>query len=147
VVPVSSPCIIVHWCHASILKCCTQIACHPAHTLGASILKFNFNARDDEDLSFHKGELLNIIEKHEPEWWRAQSQETLQIGVVPVSVLIAPLSLFYAAPSRDCACARTKEWELDRLSPHQLYTGDGHVLSNVTFDTPNRGCVRGCVSP
>eukprot|EP00040_Diaphanoeca_grandis_P009292 m.48324 g.48324 ORF g.48324 m.48324 type:complete len:558 (+) comp20708_c0_seq1:201-1874(+) len=49
--------------------------------------KHNFNGRDPEDLSFHKGELLNVIEKHEPEWWKAQSQETLQIGVVPANYL------------------------------------------------------------
>ena len=47
--------------------------------------QYNFTARDDEDLSFHKGELLNIIEKHEPEWWRAQSQSTLEIGVIPAN--------------------------------------------------------------
>lgn len=58
-----------------------------------SLLQFNFNGRDSEDLSFHKGELLNIIEKHEPEWWRAQSQETLQIGVVPVCDVSHALSM------------------------------------------------------
>jgi hypothetical protein len=29
---------------------------------------YNFNARDPEDLSFRKGDMLNILEKHEPEW-------------------------------------------------------------------------------
>jgi len=46
---------------------------------------YNFNARDPEDLSFRKGEMLNILEKHEPEWWKAQSQLTLQIGCIPAN--------------------------------------------------------------
>jgi hypothetical protein len=46
---------------------------------------YPFAARDPEDLSFNKGELLNIIEKHEDQWWRAQSQATLQIGTIPVN--------------------------------------------------------------
>lgn len=45
--------------------------------------KYNFNARDSEDLAFRKSEELNIIEKHEPEWWKAQHPETLEIGCIP----------------------------------------------------------------
>lgn len=45
--------------------------------------KHNFNGRDPEDLSFRKGEMLNVVEKHEPQWWKAQSQDTLQVGVIP----------------------------------------------------------------
>jgi len=48
---------------------------------------FNFNARDSEDLTFRKGDILNIIKQHEPQWWRAQSQKTLQIGCVPINYL------------------------------------------------------------
>lgn len=53
------------------------------HFLVTVVAKHNFNGRDPEDLSFHKGELLNVVEKHEPQWWKAQSQETLMVGVVP----------------------------------------------------------------
>jgi len=45
--------------------------------------KYNFNARDAEDLSFRKMDLLNVIEKHETEWWKAQHQRTLELGVIP----------------------------------------------------------------
>lgn len=48
---------------------------------------YNFNANDPEDLSFRKGELLNILEMHEEQWWKAQSQTSLQIGVVPANYL------------------------------------------------------------
>lgn len=44
---------------------------------------FNFTAKDPEDLSFKKGDRLNVLEKHEEQWWKAQSQLTLQIGCIP----------------------------------------------------------------
>lgn len=53
------------------------------HFLVTVRAKHNFNGRDPEDLSFRKGEMLNVVEKHEPQWWKAQSQDTLQIGVIP----------------------------------------------------------------
>lgn len=53
------------------------------HYLETVRCKFNFNARDAEDLSFRKMDLLNIIEKHEAEWWKAQHQRSLEIGVIP----------------------------------------------------------------
>lgn len=47
--------------------------------------KYNKNAQDPEDLAFRKGDLLNIYEKHEADWWKAQSASTLDIGVIPVN--------------------------------------------------------------
>lgn len=58
---------------------------------------YNFNAKDPEDLSFRKGEMLNILEKHEKEWWRAQSQWTLQIGCIPANY-VEPIIKQPAAP-------------------------------------------------
>jgi hypothetical protein len=48
---------------------------------------YNFVARDTEDLSFRKGDVLHILDMHEEQWWRAQSISSLQIGVVPVNYL------------------------------------------------------------
>ena len=39
--------------------------------------------QDAEDLSFRKGDLLNVIVKHEEQWWKAQHQKDLNIGVIP----------------------------------------------------------------
>lgn len=49
--------------------------------------KFNFHAKDAEDLTFRKGDLLNVLSQHEPQWWRVQSQKTLQIGCVPINYI------------------------------------------------------------
>eukprot|EP00730_Choanoeca_flexa_P012818 TRINITY_DN4649_c0_g1_i2.p1 TRINITY_DN4649_c0_g1~~TRINITY_DN4649_c0_g1_i2.p1 ORF type:complete len:369 (+),score=96.65 TRINITY_DN4649_c0_g1_i2:127-1233(+) len=48
---------------------------------------FNFNARDPEDLSFRKGEVLRVLVRVETEWWRAQSTQTRQVGLVPANYL------------------------------------------------------------
>eukprot|EP00729_Bicosta_minor_P008550 gene8550-29861_t len=49
--------------------------------------KYNKNAQDPEDLAFRKGDLLNVYEKHEKDWWKAQSSTTLDIGVIPVNYI------------------------------------------------------------
>jgi len=49
--------------------------------------KYNKNAQDPEDLAFRKGDLLNVYEKHEKDWWKAQSASTLDIGVIPVNYI------------------------------------------------------------
>jgi len=54
-----------------------------AHFLEVVRTKYNFNANDAEDLSFRKGDLLNVIVKHEEQWWKAQHQKDLNIGVIP----------------------------------------------------------------
>ena len=48
---------------------------------------YNFNARDPEDLSFRKGEVMLVLERTEKEWWRAQSTQTRQVGLVPANYL------------------------------------------------------------
>ena len=41
--------------------------------------------QDPEDLSFGKGDTLNVVEKHEEQWWRAQHSVNLRIGTIPVN--------------------------------------------------------------
>ena len=83
-----------HLC--ALARCCARVLCAQQpekealrngvrinHFLVTVRAKHNFNGRDPEDLSFRKGEMLNVVEKHEPQWWKAQSQDTLQVGVIP----------------------------------------------------------------
>jgi hypothetical protein len=67
--------------------------------------KFNFNARDSEDLSFHKGDLMNVIEKHEAEWWKAQNPKSLEIGVIPAPYVKIKPSKCMASALHDIPCA------------------------------------------
>lgn len=47
------------------------------------VAKYDYDARTDEDLSFKKGEILEIIDDTCGDWWRARSRSTLQEGYVP----------------------------------------------------------------
>lgn len=44
---------------------------------------FDFPGNDEEDLPFHKGELLRVIEKPEEQWWNAANEDGRQ-GMIPV---------------------------------------------------------------
>uniref|UniRef100_A0A3P8SW21 Adapter molecule crk n=1 Tax=Amphiprion percula TaxID=161767 RepID=A0A3P8SW21_AMPPE len=44
---------------------------------------FDFPGNDEEDLPFRKGDILQVLEKPEEQWWNAASQEG-RIGMIPV---------------------------------------------------------------
>jgi proto-oncogene C-crk len=46
---------------------------------------YNFQPKDNEDLGFLKGDLLDVTEQHEAQWWRARSQRTNECGCIPVN--------------------------------------------------------------
>ncbi|EGD73703.1 crk-like protein [Salpingoeca rosetta] len=87
---------------------------------------YNFNARDPEDLSFRKGEVLNILQKHEEQWWKAQSQKTLQIGCIP-SNYVQPLNQpepTNTAPPGGSNFARTDSVMRPGASDQPIYAND-----------------------
>uniref|UniRef100_A0A0N5CDC4 Cytoplasmic protein NCK1 n=1 Tax=Strongyloides papillosus TaxID=174720 RepID=A0A0N5CDC4_STREA len=49
---------------------------------------YNFNAQNDEELSFDKGELLEILDhpEHDPEWWLARNSRN-KTGLVPINYI------------------------------------------------------------
>ena len=47
------------------------------------IAKYDYDARTDEDLSFKKGELLEVLDDTCGDWWRARSRTTQLEGYVP----------------------------------------------------------------
>ena len=44
---------------------------------------YDFNGRTEEDLSFKKGEQLEVIENNDGKWWFAKSSATGRSGYVP----------------------------------------------------------------
>ncbi|KAK0153563.1 Adapter molecule crk [Merluccius polli] len=44
---------------------------------------FDFPGNDDEDLPFHRGDVLRVLEKPEDQWWNAANQEG-RSGMIPV---------------------------------------------------------------
>ncbi|XP_065175011.1 tyrosine-protein kinase SRK2-like [Sycon ciliatum] len=47
------------------------------------VAKYDYDARTEEDLSFKKGEILEIIDDTCGDWWRARSRTSQQEGYVP----------------------------------------------------------------
>lgn len=44
---------------------------------------FDYDQRTSEDLSFKKGERLEIIQNNDGDWWQARSLETQREGYIP----------------------------------------------------------------
>ncbi len=47
------------------------------------IAMYSYNARHKRDLSFRKGEKLEIVEKNDPDWWTVKRLETGEVGYIP----------------------------------------------------------------
>ena len=47
------------------------------------IALFDYERRTNEDLSFAKGELLEIMNNMDGDWWQARSLETMKEGYIP----------------------------------------------------------------
>lgn len=58
---------------------------------------YDYDARTEEDLSFKKGEHLEILNDTQGEWWYARSRSTNQCGYIP-SNYVAKLKSIEAEP-------------------------------------------------
>lgn len=71
----------------------------PGPSIGAKIFValYDYDARTDEDLSFRKGEHLEILNDTQGDWWLARSKATKQEGYIP-SNYVAKLKSIEAEP-------------------------------------------------
>lgn len=58
---------------------------------------YDYDARTDEDLSFRKGEHLEILNDTQGDWWLARSKRSRQEGYIP-SNYVAKLKSIEAEP-------------------------------------------------
>lgn len=49
------------------------------------IALYTYNAKDDGDLSFRKGERLQILDDSDPDWWLAKHMANNQKGYIPMN--------------------------------------------------------------
>lgn len=47
------------------------------------IAKFDFQAQETEELSFHKGDVINVVEKDDDNWWKGELHG--QMGLFPTN--------------------------------------------------------------
>lgn len=73
----------------------------PSNATNASakifVALYDYDARTDEDLSFRKGEHLEILNDTQGDWWLARSKATKQEGYIP-SNYVAKLKSIEAEP-------------------------------------------------
>ncbi|XP_066266554.1 tyrosine-protein kinase Yes-like isoform X1 [Branchiostoma lanceolatum] len=65
---------------------------------------YDYEARTEDDLSFKKGDLLQIVNNNDGDWWMAQSMTTNQQGYVPSN---------YIAPS---ASVESEDWYFGKIT-------------------------------
>ena len=53
------------------------------------IALYNYNAKDDGDLSFRKGDRLIILDNGDPDWWLAKHKSTNQKGYIPRNFVVS----------------------------------------------------------
>lgn len=58
---------------------------------------YDYDVRTDEDLSFRKGDLLEVLNDSQGDWWLARSKRTKQEGYIP-SNYVAKLKSIEAEP-------------------------------------------------
>ncbi|KPJ03327.1 Tyrosine-protein kinase Src42A [Papilio xuthus] len=69
---------------------------------------YDYDARTDEDLSFRKGEHLEILNDTQGDWWLARSKKTKQEGYIP-SNYVARLQSIEAEPRSECVGAASRD--------------------------------------
>lgn len=69
----------------------------PGHMNKVFVALYDYDARTDEDLSFKKGEHLEILNDTQGDWWFARSKSTKLEGYIP-SNYVAKLKSIEAEP-------------------------------------------------
>eukprot|EP00042_Codosiga_hollandica_P021547 m.75722 g.75722 ORF g.75722 m.75722 type:complete len:543 (+) comp50415_c0_seq1:286-1914(+) len=80
-----------------------EIAAMPPTGADIFIALFDYPARTNEDLTFHKNDRLKITSKADPDWWYAKHMITNQVGYIPSN---------YVAPSES---VESEEWFHGRI--------------------------------
>ena len=44
---------------------------------------FNYKAREDDEISFHKGESLQVLETYDDGWWMVSKNNIEHVGLAP----------------------------------------------------------------
>lgn len=100
VLPITSPPLTI-----GNVTPCTPTATQPdtpVEVFGGSQMKifvalYDYDARTDEDLSFKKGEHLEIVNDTQGDWWYARSRTTKHEGYIP-SNYVAKLKSLESEP-------------------------------------------------
>ena len=65
----------------------------PSKGITVFVALYDYDARTNEDLSFRKGERLQVIDNTDSDWWLAKSLTTYKEGYIPSNYVAPELSV------------------------------------------------------
>lgn len=65
----------------------------PTKGITVFIALYDYDARTNEDLSFKKGERLQVVDNTDSDWWLAKSLATHKDGYIPSNYVAPELSV------------------------------------------------------
>lgn len=74
--------------HGETTNCKPQLSTNK-HLNKIVIALYNYFANDEGDLSFRKGDRLQIVDDSDPDWWLAKHLSTNQKGYIPMNYVVS----------------------------------------------------------
>lgn len=65
------------------MYCFSAGAAHSQRSNKIVVALYNYTARESTDVSFMKGDRMEVLDDSEPDWWRVLHLTTLQEGLIP----------------------------------------------------------------
>ena len=65
----------------------------PSKGITVFVALYDYDARTNEDLSFQKGERLQVIDNTDSDWWLSKSLHTFKEGYIPSNYVAPELSV------------------------------------------------------
>ena len=72
-------------------NCKSQQASTTKYSNKIVIALYNYFANDEGDLSFRKGDRLQIMDDSDPDWWLAKHLNTSQKGYIPMNYVVSEI--------------------------------------------------------
>lgn len=88
---ISAPAETMHLNQPSAIM--NQSIMRPSTGITVFVALYDYDARTNEDLSFKKGERLQVIDNTDSDWWLAKSLTTYKEGYIPSNYVAPELSV------------------------------------------------------
>lgn len=62
---------------------------------------YDYTAQNDDELAFNKGQIINVLNKEDPDWWKGEVNG--QVGLFPSNYVKLTTDM---DPSQQCKCPR-----------------------------------------
>lgn len=78
-----------------------RAAAHPALSPAVCqvIGMYDYTAQNDDELAFNKGQIINVLNKEDPDWWKGEVNG--QVGLFPSNYVKLTTDM---DPSQQCKC-------------------------------------------